>query len=192
MTRYVIASFFVVGCHSADQVDASADAAVEGSVDAAIDSEVDAMGVDGGLGRVFCETPDATGVCPPTEPADNELCGCTYLFCEWGTCPQSTVGWCNPYGKWVKQAFGPPSFDGGGSSCSQNDSNCSSAEGWCECKNGNWLCNDPDAGCPITRPAFGSACAQPTAKCAFPGAPCHDGVACTCGRWQPGPLTCPN
>lgn len=164
-----------------------------------VDAGADSPAEDSATQCTFCTKADASAVCPPTEPAEGEPCGCGRLICEWGACPKSVLGECH-YGKWFKQPFDcgskcPLSFDGGGSPCMQFDPNCESSDGWCACwpdgENWTWLCKGPDAGCPISRPPFGSQCAPTQTTCLYPPLPCRYGVICQCGFWQPG-QPCPD
>jgi len=76
---------------------------------------------------------------------------------------------------------------------------CSYPQGFCGCSVGSggpypadaaavatWICDAPEAGCPMPRPKLGSACAQDNLQCDYSvcALPMGESVICQDGAWQ--------
>ena len=141
-------------------------------------------------------TTDAGGACPATAPADGDDCEGTFQ-CEYGDDPRwvcNTVATCKQ-GFWSIAAGGGsdcPTPATNPAACSQLQPNTSCSDTSVSCRNGDsfcacilpgalpivdggapspvWMCGQPGAGCPSSRPKLGTACAQPNLECSY--APC--------------------
>ena len=170
-----------------------------------------------GPGHVACPSvaPPAGAPCPEpgqeceygssATPACNRLGHCTasgWLYggtvCDAGcatSCPTAVCPAGYPVGPSPSSAL----------ACSASGLVCSYADGTCACSLAatataahpdagvHWTCFPAQAGCPVLRPAIGTACssAAPAMKCNY-GA-CSGGVelSCTSGFWQLATPVCP-
>jgi hypothetical protein len=160
--------------------------------------------------------------CPSSPPAEGSACSRENLYCEYGTDPNlacNTVAEC-ALGHWsVQQPYGQCPTPPNPSACPDTfasvpvgehcgtlvGTTCSYPQGFCGCSIGNggpypedaaavatWICDSPQAGCPMPRPTLGTDCSHDGLECDYSPCSLPSGTSLVCqdGTWQELPYGC--
>jgi hypothetical protein len=160
--------------------------------------------------------------CPSSPPAEGSSCSSPNLYCEWGNDPNmscNTIAQCVG-GQWmVQKPSGQCPTPPNPSACPATfasvpvgqhcgdlvGTTCEYPQGFCGCAVpsggpypedasavATWICDAPQAGCPMPRPKLGTACSQPGLQCDYSPCSLPTGASLVCqnGAWQDQPYGC--